>query len=190
MKLPHRKATQSILVLPVPRLTTGRLNVKGEHFPVPGNGHPLASRAMRPDVLPAVQAPARIKTRSGETRAAAPAKLPHPAVSQPLRPLPGPPSLSWNTRGRRVHLPSPGSCGSCANTANTGYLSLVGGRRTGCRQEAAWVARYVAVLGRGERSRDCGFSPRIRNRRGPTSAQRGTADHGGHTAFAHLKACP
>lgn len=183
MELPHRKAARTALMLTAPRLITERLNVQEEHFPVPGRERQLESRAALPDVLPAVQAPARRRARRGEPWGAAPARFPHAAVSQPLRSLPVPSSLSWNTPGRRVRLPGPGSC------ANAGYLSQVGGRRAGCWQEAACAARYVAALGSGERSRGYAFRPRVRHRRGPPSAQRGTVEHAGHTAFARFKAC-
>lgn len=185
MELPHRKATQTTLILTAPRLIMERLNVQEEHFPVPGSEGQLESRATLPDVLPAVQAPVRIRARRGEPGGAAAARFPYQAASHPLRSLPGPPSHSSNTPGRRVHLPGPGSC------ANTGYLSQVGGRRAGCWQEAACAARYVAVLGSGERGRDCAFSPRIRDRRGLSCSERDRPWGGGwvNTASAHLKAC-
>lgn len=179
MELPHRKATQTTLILTAPRLITERLNVQKEHFPVPGSEGQLESRATLPDVLPAVQAPVRIRARRGEPGGAAAARFPHQAASHPLRSLPGPPSHSSNTPGRRVHLPGPGSC------ANTGYLSQVGGRRAGCWQEAACAARYVVVvLGSGERGRDCAFSPRM-----ICCSERNSRSGGTHTASAHLKAC-
>lgn len=151
-ELPHRKATQTTLILPMPHLITERVNVQEKHIPVPGSEHLLESRTTLSKVLPALQSPAW--KRAG-LWGAFQTRFPHLAVSHPLRSGPGPPSLSWNTSDQRVHLPGPGYC------ANSGYLSQVGGRRGGCLQEAACAARYVAVLGSEGRSRDCAFSPRI-----------------------------
>lgn len=156
MELPHRKATQTTLMLPAPLLVTERLNAQKEHFPVPGRRHQRESRTTSSDVLLAVQAPGQIRAGLGEPGGAVPGRFLNRAVSHPLRSLPGPPSLSWNTPSRQVHLPGPGSC------AKTGYLSQVGGRRAGCWKEAACTARYVAVFGGEGRIRDCPFSLCIR----------------------------
>lgn len=155
MELPHRKATQTTLMLTAPRLITERLNAQKERFPVPGRRHQRES-CTTSDVLRAVQAPGRIRARLGEPGGAVPARFPHPAVSHPLRLLPGSPSLSWNAPSWQVHLPGPGSC------AKAGYLNQVGGRRAGCWKEAACIARYVAVLGGEGCIRDCPFSLCIR----------------------------
>lgn len=179
MELPHRKPTQTTLMLTAPRLITERLKAQKEHFPVPGRGYQRESRTIPSDVLPAVQAPGRIRARLGEPGGAIPARFPHRAVCRPLQSLPGPPSLSWNTPSRQVHLPGPGNC------AKAGYLSQVGGRRAGCWKEAACTARYVAGLWGEGLIRGCFQS--LHSSRGPTSAQRGTADEGGHTVFAQLK---
>lgn len=156
MELPHRKATQTTLMLPAPRLITERLNAQKEHFPVPGRRHQRESRTTSSDVLLAVQAPGQIRAGLSEPGGAVPGRFPNRAVSHPLRSLPGPPSLSWNTPSQQVHLPGPGSC------AKAGYLSQVGGRRAGCWKEAACTARYVAVFGGEGRIRDCPFSLCIR----------------------------
>lgn len=149
MELPHRKPTQTTLMLTAPRLITERLKAQKEHFPVPGRGHQREPSPIPSAVLPAVQAPSRIRARLGEPGGAIPARFPHRAVCRPFRSLPGPPSLSWNTPSRQVHLPGPGNCSKAS------YLNQVGGRRAGCWKEAACTARYVAVLGGEGHIRDC-----------------------------------
>lgn len=79
MELPHRKATQTTLMLPAPRLITERLNAQKNHFPVPGRGHQRESRTTSSDVLPTVQAPAPISARLGEPGGAVQARFPHRA---------------------------------------------------------------------------------------------------------------